>query len=180
MPRLKSPKLELMLAIWPDRSTTWERIGDADFGGCRDTFDSMWLALRMGCPTDPDCYRDSAARVVRDTGLWMFFDATEGRVPSIEPRLHDVHSATLSDAEALVKTLRGLVRKMPAPRPDFRLYLQDVCAALGIRKAVQYHGIGVRDTFVPVYDALPLVFADFDRRMARCVAVREQKQRQSA
>lgn len=175
MARTKTPNLELVLATWPDRGRLpAEKLNCETRWANGDESDSFWLELRMKCVTDPDAYIDNQARAVQNIGLWcwVYAIADDRTTHSIEPRLHDVYAATLVEAERLVKFLRGLVRKLPQPRDDFRLHMQDVVAALGIRKAVQYHGINTPDTFVPVYDVLPLVFDEYDRRLARCVANR--------
>lgn len=168
----KRVKTEIVLATWPDRKGC-EFLGDRDYG-CMTGSDSIWLQLRQIEGGDPDSYSSMESRAVRSIGLWVWIGSTStddnrGRRPmhNLEPRLHDIHSLTVREAEVHLKMLKRLAAKMPPVREDFRLHLQDVFAALGIKQSIQYRGM-TKDVLVPVYEAIPTIFSEFDRRYARC------------
>jgi hypothetical protein len=78
----------------------------------------------------------------------------------------------LSEAEARLKILRSLDKKMPRlshrNADSFRPLMMDIFNAIGVTKAIEYrHMVPSKDsTFIPVYDAVEKIAKEFDRRYA--------------
>jgi hypothetical protein len=169
-------KQAIVLATWPHKTNTpSDQLGNGrDFGNLDDC-DSFWLSLREVDLLDPDAYQSTESRLVHNIGIWVWFSitrdgtATGRRVLNIEVRLHDIHSMTLRECELTLKRFKALVKRMPATgdEADFGIAIQRVFAALGITHAIQYRGVGVTPTLAPIYEAVPIVVAEYDRRAAR-------------
>jgi hypothetical protein len=162
----RQPRPSLVLATWPDRANSADRLGTHDYGGTAGS-DSFRVSLRLVDLTDADAYLGSDYDYGRHLSFYVWLmplDSGEVR-HVIEVELADIYAARLSKIEQMVKALRVLTRKMPTPVADFREHLAAVVAALGIKHTVQY---GARiPTYAPIADALPLLHAEFDRRVAR-------------
>ena len=113
---------------------------------------------------------------MRDIGLWVWLSwNVEGPESfEIEPRAHDIHSATVAELERYTKALRTLQRKMPTRDmgEGFESYLRRVLFALGIREVIEYHGINEPDTFAPVAKAVPDILATYRARLSECERAR--------
>ena len=172
----RKPKLKIVLATWPNKGgTPADQLGNGrDFGNLNDC-DSFWLQLREVDMNDLDAYQREESRAVRDIGLWVWFSITRDgtdagrRVLNIEPRLHEIHSMTVRECEIRLKRLKALAKKMPAQRDeaDFGIAIQRVFAALGVEHALQYRGVNVEPTIAPIFEAVPVVVAEYERRAAR-------------
>jgi hypothetical protein len=121
-------------------------------------------------PSDPNYYMDEPARAMSDIGLYVWFGDT-GSVHTYFA-IHEAHNMKLSEAEARIKILRALDKKMPNTNrrtaDSFRPLLMDIFNAIGVTKAIQYrHMVPSKDsTFIPIYDAVEVIAKEFDRRYA--------------
>jgi hypothetical protein len=163
-------KPELAIATWPaDVNNITRYIGDREYAAATDECSSFRLHLRLVNRDDEHAFLDTRASDISDIGLWVFLSAGSGsRSHSIEVQLQDVHSADLRKAERLVKELRTFTRKMPEPNPDFAVHITRVVDALGIKTAVEYHGVATKNTYVSIDRVLPRIVALFNERMAVC------------
>ena len=124
--------MNIAIASWPDTAPTFgnQHLNQLDSCG------SFWLSLREIPKTNLD---DSGSRVVAQIGLYVWFDDMDNLL--VEPRLRDVHSMTLADAEQAVKLLRKMCKSMntgivKGEHPQ--TYIASVLKALGIMYTLQY------------------------------------------
>ena len=149
-------KPELMIASWPGR-----RIDLPTYDG--STCISYRLYFRAVNPDDKWSLSEEA-RATSDIGLYVWCDL-DGTV-SIDVRAMDIHSATINELTLRLKLLKRLSAK--AERADFSFHtfkrdadvfeqMMRCIDALGIRQAVEYHGIGAPETYAPVSIAIKRV-----------------------
>jgi len=171
-------RTEIVIPTWAGRTGTgyW---GDQDYPGYDNQSTSFWVSFRGVQPGDPLSYMSDACRALNDIGLYVYVnvDATV----SIDLRLHDARSLTLAESERLIKELKRLFVKGKAYRfSDFARNttvhdeLTKAIDALGIKRAMAYHGINEPETFEPVGIALKRISDCIDDRLHRM------KQRQAA
>ena len=171
----KSSKVEIVIPTWEGRSgpSYW---GDTDYSGHDNQSSSLWLKLRAVEPDDS--YMNDDCRAIGNIGLYVWI-SSDGTV-SIDLRLHDVGSMTLHESEQRIKVLKRLLAKGKAyPFSNFKrgtdvhAELTRAVEALGIKRALVYHGINQPETFEPVGIAIKRISDCIDSRLARM------KQRQS-
>lgn len=164
----KQPKLELLLATWPDQPGV-RYFGHADFVSSVSGCDSLWLSLR-GSRAGETAWMDDDARAASDIGLYCWFGDT-GTL-QFEFAIHDVSNMRLREAEARLKLLRKLDKAMPALRnrtaDTFRMALMDIFNAIGVTRAIEYRYMvpTTKATFIPIYDAVEKIGQVFDKRYA--------------
>ena len=124
--------MNIAIASWPDTTPTFGGQYPNQLGSCG----SFWLSLREIPKTSLD---DSGSRVVAQIGLYVWFDDMDNLL--VEPRLRDVHSMTLADAEQAVKLLRKMCKSIDTGavkgEPP-QTYIASVLKALGIMYTLQY------------------------------------------
>lgn len=124
--------MNIAIASWPDATFTFGNQYPNDLDNCG----SFWLSLREIPKTNLD---DSGSRIVAQIGLYVWFDYMDNLL--VEPRLRDVSSMTLADAEQAVKLLRkmcksidtGAVKGEPPQN-----YIASCLESLGIKYTLQY------------------------------------------
>ena len=167
----KSNKTEILLATWVGCSGPgyW---GDSDFLSHDSQSTSFRLSLRGVVPGDPYSYLNNCCRAIADLGLYVWL-SIEGTV-SIDLRLHDAGSLTLAEGEQRVKLLRRLHAKGKAyPFNGFQrgaavdTELARALDALGIRRALVYHGVNKPETYETVGLAIKRIAGSIDERLAR-------------
>lgn len=167
----KSGKTEIVIPTWAGRTGPgyW---GDRDYSGYDDQSTSFWVSLRGVMLGDRQSYLTDECRAVGDIGLYIY--ATVMGTVSMDLRLHDVSSMTLSQSVQRVKLLkRLLVKGQVYPFSDFTrdtnvfTELTKAVAALGIHRAMVYHGINEPETFEPVGIAIRRIADCVDERMER-------------
>lgn len=161
--RTKRP--EIVLATWPQKERGAAYFGDRRFTHL-SSCDSMWLSLRV---VDDDSYAAYRARsVVSNIGLWVWW-STDSDSISVEFKAHDVFSASVSELKPLVAELVRLNKRVPQ-RVHGQSYTDYVVATLraaGIKRAVQYRGIGSPDEHTSLASAIPLLREEIDGRSKR-------------
>ena len=164
-------KTEIVIATWAGRAGPgyW---GDSDFLSYDNQSTALWLSLRGVVPGDPYSFMASSCRAMADLGLYVWLDI-HGTV-SIDLRLHDAGSLTLAEGEQRIELLRRLHRKGKAyPFNGFargttvQAELSRALDALGIRRALVYHGINTAETFEAVGLAIERIAASIEERLAR-------------
>ena len=164
-------KPEILIPTWAGRSGPgyW---GDSDFMSHDSQSTSLWLSLRGVMAGDPFSYMDSSCRTIGDLGLYVWLDI-HGTV-SIDLRLHDAGSLTLADGEQRIQLLRRLHRKGKAyPFNSFQrgttvqAELSRAIDALGIRRALVYHGVNKPETYETVGLAIQRIADSIQERLAR-------------
>ena len=174
----KSPKTEIVDPTRAGRtgSSYW---GDRDYSGYDNQSFSFWISLRGVLPGDRHSYMNDDCRAVGNIGLYVF-TTVDGTV-SIDLRLHDAGSMTLREAVQRITALKRMFVKGKAYRfNDFardtsvHTELTKAVVALGIKRAMIYHGINEPETFEPVGIALKRIADCIDDRLDRM------KQRQAA
>ena len=114
-----------------------------------------------------------------DLGLYVWLDI-HGTV-SIDLRLHDAGSLTLAEGEQRMKLLRRLHLKGKAypfngfaRKTTVHAELSRALDALGIRRALVYHGVNTVETYEAVGVAVERIAASLHERLAgmrrRCTA----------
>ena len=167
----KSSKTEIVIPTWEGRSgpSYW---GDNDYSSHDNQSTSFWLSLRGVVAGDLYSYMDSECRAIGDLGLyvWLSIDGTV----SIDLRLHDAGSLTLAEGEQRIRLLRRLHLKGKAyPFNSFargaavHAELSRAMDALGIRRALVYHGINTAETFEGVGLAIERIAGSMQERLAR-------------
>jgi hypothetical protein len=167
----KTSKTEILIATWAGRSGPgyW---GDSDHSSHDQQSTSFWLSLRGVVPGDPYSYMQSSCRAISDLGLYVWLDI-DGTV-SIDLRLHDAGSLSLAEGEQRIKLLRHLHLKGKAyPFNGFErgaavhAELSRALDALGIRRALVYHGVDKAETYEAVGVALQRIADSLQERLAR-------------
>lgn len=174
----KSAKTEIVIPTWAGRSGPgyW---GDRDYCGYDNQSSSLWVSLRGVLPGDRHSYMTDDCRAVGDIALYVY--ATVDGTVSIDLRLHDAGSLTLRECVQRINVLKRLFVKGRAYRfSDFERdtnvhnELTKAVDALGIKRAMAYHGVNEPETFEPVGIALKRISECIDERLNRM------KQRQAA
>lgn len=124
--------MNIAIASWPDTAPTFGYQYPNQLENCG----SFWLPLREIPKTNLD---DSGSRIVAQIGLYVWFDDMDNIL--VEPRLRDVYSMALADAEQAVKLLRKMCKSMntgivKGEHPQ--AYIANVLKALGIMYTLQY------------------------------------------
>ena len=173
-----SNKTEIVIATWAGRTgpAYW---GDQEYAGYDDRTTTLWLSFRGIVPGDRLSYMNGDCRAISDIGLYVYV-SLDGTV-SIDLRLHDAGSMSLMDSVLRVKALKRLFVKGKAYRfsnfvrsTDVHTELTKALDALGIKRAMVYHGVNEAETFEPVGIVLKRVSDCVDERLGRM------KQRQAA
>ena len=167
-------KPELMIASWPGRPV------DTCYFDPAATNSSARIHLRLVDPADKwPCGDDF--RAVSDLGLYVWADI-DGTV-SIDLRAMDIHSASVKELEQRCKLLKRLDAKATKAGFGFHTFHRNASVyeqlircldAIGIRTAVEYHGIGAADTYAPVAIAAKRIADAIDNQLAT------QRQRRAA
>lgn len=124
--------MNIAIASWPDSSITFGNQHPNQLESCG----SFWLSLREIPKTNLD---DSGSQIVAQIGLYVWFDNMDNLL--VEPRLRDVHSMTLADAEQAVKLLRKMCKSIDtgaAKGEPPQNYIASCLKALGIKYTLQY------------------------------------------
>lgn len=161
-------KVEILIPMWPNQTATSDKIGCGqryrDISSC----DSFWIPLRAR-PVGEGYEFADACSVWSDLAFYVWMSADYGL--SIELKAYNMHSADLRKLELLTKTLKwaskrleGLGRVTLESLP-FRLL--EVCQRLGIKRSIQYRGIGVKDALVPVDEVLQWINSEVVTSFAR-------------
>lgn len=162
MPEPKPKRPEIVLATWGGK-TGAEFFGDRIFPRMSGDLecDSMWLSFRV---VDDESY---AAWTMRNTisniGLWIWWSTKDDNI-SVEFKAHEVHSATVRELEDIVAELRRLQKRIPARLhgQGYATYVCEVLKAAGIKRRVEYRGIGVKEENHPLQSC----FAELTRLIA--------------
>jgi len=167
----KSTKTEIVVPTWAGRTepSYW---GDRDYFGYDNQSSSFWVSLRVVLPGDRDSYMTDDCRAVGDIGLYVY--ATVVGTVSIDLRLHDAGSMTLRESVQRITVLTRLFVKAKAYRfSDFvretnvHTELTRAVTALGIPRAMIYHGINEPEKFELVGIALNRISDCIDDRLDR-------------
>ena len=124
--------MNIAIVSWPDSSITFGTQHPNQLESCG----SFWLSLREIPKTSLD---DSGSRIVAQIGLYVWFDNMDSIL--VEPRLREVHSMTLADAEQAVKLLRKMCKTINTgivKGEDPQAYIAGVLKTLGIMYTLQY------------------------------------------
>ena len=124
--------MNIAIASWPDTAPTFGN----QYPNQLDSCGSFWLSLREIPKTNLD---DSGSRIVAQIGLFVWFDDMDNLL--VEPRLRDVSSMTLADAEQAVKLLRKMCKAMDTRIVrcgDLQTHIASCLKALGIMYTLQY------------------------------------------
>lgn len=174
MTKLKTKPVEIVLATWPDVNHA-RFLGDGMASRMvTDTCTSFWLNLRA---VDDDSYAAWQVRnVISDIGLWVWLSAGDKGVSYfVEPRLHNVYSATMRETEDRLRMLKRLCSAMPEQDSmPFASYIALVLERLRIKRSMQYHGIGNPETFHPVGEVVARITALYDDLAAQCLRLRKE------
>ena len=174
----KSARTEIVIPTWAGRTgpSYW---GDSHYTSYDNETSSFWVLLRGVVAGDRYSYMNDDCRAIGDIGLYAWI-STDGTV-CIDLRLHDAQSMTLRDSEQRIKVLKRLIAKGKAyPFSQFvkgtnvHTELTKVVDALGIKRAMTYHGINTAETFEPVGIAIKRICDEIHERLKRM------KQRQVA
>ena len=174
----KSSKTEIVIPTWEGRSgpSYW---GDNDFSSHDNQSSSFWLSLRGVVPSDKYSDMNNDCRAIGDIGLYVWIDVN--KTVSIDLRLHDAGSMSLYEGEQRVKMLKRLYAKGKAypfnnfhRGTDVHTELIKALDALGIKRALVYHGINTGETYEPVGIVIKRISDNIDERLNRM------KQRQVA
>ena len=168
-------KTEIVIPVWAGRTgpSYW---GDKDYSSCDNQSSSLWVSFRGVLAGDRHNYLNDDCRAIGDLGLYVYV-TVDGTV-SIDLRLHDAGSMTLRESEQRIKALKRLFVKGKAYRfsdfardTDVHSELTKALDALGVKRAMTYHGINVPETFEPVGIMIKRISDCVDdriNRMKRC------------
>lgn len=165
----KSSKVEIVIPTWEGRSgpSYW---GDTDYSGHDNQSSSLWLKLRAVEPDDS--YMNDDCRAIGNIGLYVW--VSTGGTVSIDLRLHDVGSMTLHEGEQRIKVLKRLLAKGKAyPFSNFQRgtdvhsELTKALNALGIKRALIYHGVNASETYADVGIAIKRISDNINERLNR-------------
>jgi len=124
-------------------------------------------------------YLNDDSRAIGDIGMYVWIDI--GGTVSIDVRLHDVGSVSLYEGVQRIDLLKRLYARGKAyPFNNFQrgttvhTELIKALNALGIQRALVYHGINTSETYEPVGMAIKRISDHINERLDRM------KQRQVA
>jgi hypothetical protein len=153
-PKVKDP-YQMVVAHWPSKTVLSERIGDNADNAPIGKFDSAWISLRYVDEKGGGKHGDYTA----DISLWVYFSSM--RDFTVTPKLHNVYSADLREAEGMLKALKAVTSKVPDQlRPvgsvqeewePLSSYIPRLLDALGIQNCVQYRPGADNSTIAPRY-----------------------------
>ena len=173
----RTKAVEIALAFWPNNTEAHRKIGDADYPICSDC-DSLWLSLRVVDDDSQEAWNMSG--VVSDVGIYVWLAASHST--HITVNAHEVHSADERKLHALHAFVSRMNRKLAKvnvggfSKLPFESQITSALAAMGIKQAICYSGqIGPAPTLQPVTVALPAIFEDYNRRLARAQAYKQRK-----
>lgn len=164
----KSNKTEIVIPTWEGRSgpSYW---GDIDYGSHDNQCTSFWLSLRRVGPGD-NSYLNDDCRAICDIALYVWI-SRDGTV-SIDVRLHEVGSVSLYEGEQRIKLLKRLHARGKAypfnsfqRGTDVHAELTKALNALGIKRALVYHGGNDDVTYEPVAIAIKRVADNINNRL---------------
>ena len=165
----KSGKIEIVIPTWEGRSgpSYW---GDNDYSSHDNQSSSFWLSLRGVKRSDKYSDLNNDCRTVGDIGLYVWIDINE--TVSIDLRLHDAGSMSLYEGEQRIKLLKRLYAKGKAyPFNHFQrsttvhTELTKAVDALGITRALVYHGINTDETYELVGLAIKCIADNINERL---------------
>lgn len=165
----KTTKTEIVIPTWEGRSgpSYW---GDQEYSGQDDQSTSFWLSMRGVVPSDG--YINGDCRAIGDIGLYVWIDLHD--TVSIDLRLHEVGSVSLYEGVQLINLLKRLCAKGKAyPFSNFQrsttvhTELTKALDALGIKRALVYHGINTSESYEPVGMAIKRVSDHVNERLDR-------------
>lgn len=150
MPTTKPKRPEIVLATWGNK-TGAEFFGDRIFPRMSGDLecDSMWLSFRV---VDDDSYSAwTTSRTISNVGLWIWWSTKDDNI-SAEFKAHDVYSATVQELQAILSEVQRLQKRIPSRLhgQGYASYVCEVLKAAGIKRRVEYRGIGVKDDHHPV------------------------------
>ena len=160
---------EIVIPTWEGRSGSsyW---GDNDYSSHDNQSTSFWLSLRGVVPSDG--YINGECRAIGDIGLYVWIDL-HGTV-SIDLRLHEVGSVSLYEGVQLINLLKRLCAKGKAyPFSNFQrsttvhTELTKALDALGIQRALVYHGISTSESYEPVGMSIKRISDHINERIDR-------------
>lgn len=166
----KSNRTEIVIPTWAGRTgaSYW---GDQDYSSHDDQSTSLWLSLRGVMPSN-NSFMDDDCRSIGDIGLYVWIDIS-GTV-SIDVRLHDVGSVSLYEGVQLINLLKWLCARGKAyPFSNFQrgtdvhTELTKALDALGIKRALVYHGINTSESYESVGMAIKRISDCMDDRLSR-------------
>lgn len=182
MARKPKDNRQLVIATWPGR--TGADYFDRNWGDWRHMDDclSCWLKLRVYAD-GKDLFYDTEEQAVRNIGIYVWV-SRDGTV-SLDLRLHDIYSLELHEAESRYKTLKAMhakARKAGAccgrwtfvKTRNLRGELEKLLAALKIKNAMEYHGVGTNETITPIGNALDRICEEIEKQVQRQGGWKEQ------
>lgn len=173
-----SRKVEIVIPTWAGRTgpSYW---GDQDYTSYDHRSTSFWVSFQGVVAGDRNTYMHDESRAVGDMGLYVYVRLDE--TVSIDLRLHDAGSMTLGESVQRVRVLKRLFVKGKAyPFSDFTrdtdvfTELTKALDALGIKRAMTYHGVNEPETFEPAGIVIKRISDWVDERL------NQMKQRQVA
>lgn len=169
------PKIELLIPSWPAQRAD-AQYGATNYGAYSgvDTTKMYFRARDMN-----STYVSDDCRAYQDICLYIWFD--NDNTVCLDLRLCDIHTMQLYDAEKRIKLLKKMIAKANKSGvimdnfyrnvDDLGIYdmLKKVVSALGIKRTIQYHGIGTPDTYAPVDDVVSYIAKDVIARRNKMV-----------
>lgn len=166
----KPSKTEIVIPTW-EGSTGPSYWGDTEYSSHDNQSTSFWLSLRKVVPGDSSYWNDDS-RAFEDIGLYVWIDI-HGTV-SIDVRLHEVGFVSLYEGVQRINLLKRLYAKGKAyPFSNFKrgttvhIELTMALDALGIKRAMVYHGINTEETYLPVGLVVKRIADSIDERLNR-------------
>ncbi|MDP1999315.1 MAG: hypothetical protein Q8K22_06940 [Rhodoferax sp.] len=165
----KSIKSEIVIPTWAGRTgaSYW---GDRDYGSLDHESTSFWLSLRRVVPSDS--YLTDDGRAIGNIGLYVWVSIA-GTI-SIDLRLHEVGSVSLYEGVQIITLLKRLYAKGRAypfnnfqRNADLCIELIKALGALGIKRALVYHGPQAAETYQPVGIAVQSISDCVNERLDR-------------
>lgn len=154
---MKSEKFEIVVPVWAGKSG-YQYFGDADYNSCTSEIASAHISLRAIREGDKYPYFLDAVRAINNLSLYVWF--THDDCISIDLRHNGDRSATMTEAEANLKAFKKYRAKALKGYPmlnnfhrgttNLHTELTLVLLALGVKRSVEYHGIGVDETYQPI------------------------------
>lgn len=165
----KPAKIQIVLATWAGQDG-YAYFGNRDLADL-DKITSAWLLLRSHIPDKERPYFNEEASAINDLGLWVWV-SLDGSI-SIDLRVRAIHTASVSEMERRTKLLRRLWRSTSKRYPldsfvkstDVHAEITKALDALGVRQAVEYHGISKPDTYTQAGIAVRRIADTIERRI---------------
>jgi len=172
---MKAQKFEIVIPVWPDRPSFGYsgRLGYTTDYGYSTECDSEYIPLRAVIEGDKYPYFNDEVKSINDLCLYVWFDK-KGSVSIDVRHSGDSGHATLREVEAIARQMKKIINKMSkkfslgnfTSNVSIHDSLTLALDALGVKRCVEYRGLGIDDIYKPIGIAVSNISGVLETRKA--------------